>query len=198
MLTLLSLGYVYTKNHYLCWVNRLAQKGGGKVWITSLNSHFPHQKPQPKMLKRKKAEPKTPHFLSLNQNVVAWSQEQKCGLKYVISTQLTKAKQLSSLSDCMRLLWVLLLNTFSIQTYWYSWWTQKVTYWPLKVGTPILLFFLVFKHIIFIHWCSAVTVIALTLYKNAFTISGTFLMLYCYWRCTKQRISRCGATNRNN
>ena len=32
----------------------------------------------------KKAEPKTPHFLSSNQDVVVCSQEQKCGLKYVI------------------------------------------------------------------------------------------------------------------
>ena len=30
----------------------------------------------------KNAEPKTPHFLSLNQDIVAWSQEEKCGLKY--------------------------------------------------------------------------------------------------------------------
>jgi hypothetical protein len=30
------------------------------------------------MLGRKKAEPKTPHFLSLHQNIVAVSQEQKC------------------------------------------------------------------------------------------------------------------------
>jgi hypothetical protein len=55
-----------------------------KVGITSLNSHFPHQKAQHKMLRRKKAEPRTPHFLSLNQDIVAWSQEEKCGLKYVI------------------------------------------------------------------------------------------------------------------
>jgi hypothetical protein len=27
-----------------------------KLWITSLNSHFPHQRPQPKMLERKTAE----------------------------------------------------------------------------------------------------------------------------------------------
>jgi hypothetical protein len=32
----------------------------------------------------KKAEPKTPHFLSLNQDIVAGSQREKCGLKYVI------------------------------------------------------------------------------------------------------------------
>jgi len=54
------------------------------VWITSLNSHFPHQEPQHQMLKRKKAEPKTPHFLSLNQDIVPWSQDEKCGLKYVM------------------------------------------------------------------------------------------------------------------
>jgi len=35
-------------------------------------------------LRRKKAEPKTPHFLSLNQDIVAWSQEEKCKLKYVM------------------------------------------------------------------------------------------------------------------
>jgi len=33
---------------------------------------------------KKKAEPKTPHFLSLNQDIVVYSQEQKCGLKYVM------------------------------------------------------------------------------------------------------------------
>ena len=33
---------------------------------------------------KKKAEPKTPHFLSLNQNIVASPQDEKCGLKYVI------------------------------------------------------------------------------------------------------------------
>jgi hypothetical protein len=55
-----------------------------KVDITSLNSHFPHQKAQHKMSGRKKAEPETPHFLSFNQDIVVWSQKQKCGLKYVI------------------------------------------------------------------------------------------------------------------
>jgi len=33
---------------------------------------------------KKKAEPKTPHFLSFNQDIVACSQEGKWGLKYVI------------------------------------------------------------------------------------------------------------------
>ena len=35
-------------------------------------------------VEKKEAEPRTPHFLSLNQDIVALSQEQKCGLKYVI------------------------------------------------------------------------------------------------------------------
>jgi hypothetical protein len=39
------------------------------------------------MLKRKKAEPRTPHFFSLNQDIVASSQEEKWGLKYVIHSR---------------------------------------------------------------------------------------------------------------
>ena len=35
---------------------------------------------------KKKAEPKTPHFLCLSQDMVAGSQKRKCGLKYVILT----------------------------------------------------------------------------------------------------------------
>ena len=35
-------------------------------------------------VEKKKAEPKTPHFLSLNQDIVAWSQKRKCGLRDVI------------------------------------------------------------------------------------------------------------------
>jgi len=35
-------------------------------------------------VEKKKAEPKAPHFFSLNQDIVAWSQEEKWGLKYVI------------------------------------------------------------------------------------------------------------------
>ena len=38
-------------------------------------------------VEKKKAEPVTPHFLSLNQDIVAGSQEVKCGLKYGIFTQ---------------------------------------------------------------------------------------------------------------
>ena len=49
--------------------------------ITSLNPHFSRQKAQHKIL-RKKAEPRTPHVFSLNQDIVARSQKQKCGLKY--------------------------------------------------------------------------------------------------------------------
>ena len=53
-----------------------------QLYITSLNSHFPHQETQHKILKSKIAEPGTPHFLSLNQDIVGWSLEEKCGLKY--------------------------------------------------------------------------------------------------------------------
>ena len=35
-------------------------------------------------VEKKKAEPKTPHFLGLDQDIVAWPQEEKCRLKYVI------------------------------------------------------------------------------------------------------------------
>jgi hypothetical protein len=38
-------------------------------------------------LEKKKAEPKTPHFLSSNQDIVASPQNEKCGLKYVMFTQ---------------------------------------------------------------------------------------------------------------
>jgi hypothetical protein len=33
-------------------------------------------------VEKKEAESKTPHFLSLNQDIVAWSQNEKCRLKY--------------------------------------------------------------------------------------------------------------------
>ena len=33
-------------------------------------------------IEKKKAEPVTPHFLNLNQDIIAGSQEVKCGLKY--------------------------------------------------------------------------------------------------------------------
>ena len=38
-------------------------------------------------VEKKKTEQKTPHFLSLNQDVVAWSKREKWGLKYVIHTR---------------------------------------------------------------------------------------------------------------
>jgi hypothetical protein len=41
-------------------------------------------------IEKKKAEPRTPHFLSLNQDIVAWSQEAKCALKYVMKTSSKK------------------------------------------------------------------------------------------------------------
>jgi len=46
----------------------------------------------------KKAEPRTPNLLSLNQDIVAWSQEEKCGLKYVIQT-LSKPVRSSGIND---------------------------------------------------------------------------------------------------
>jgi hypothetical protein len=45
---------------------------------------FPPPEISAQEVEKKKAEPKTPHFLSLNQDIVAWSQEKKCGLKYDI------------------------------------------------------------------------------------------------------------------
>jgi hypothetical protein len=36
----------------------------------------------PQDVEQKKAEPKTPHFLSLIQDIVASPQDEKCGLKY--------------------------------------------------------------------------------------------------------------------
>ena len=35
-------------------------------------------------VEKKKAEPRTPHFPGLSQDIIAWSQEGKWGLKYVI------------------------------------------------------------------------------------------------------------------
>ena len=48
----------------------------------------------------RKAEPRTQHFLSLKQDIVAWAQMQKCGLKYVIySSSLTGALKKRSRSS---------------------------------------------------------------------------------------------------
>jgi len=40
-------------------------------------------------VEKKKAELKTPHFLSLNRDIVAWSQERKWGLKYDINSHIS-------------------------------------------------------------------------------------------------------------
>jgi len=45
-------------------------------------------------VEKKKTEPRTPHFFSLNQDIVAWSQEVKCGLKYVIHTSASSVRTL--------------------------------------------------------------------------------------------------------
>jgi hypothetical protein len=75
------------KYHLLCVKRKTHHFWGLIGWLkregadcVSLNSHFPHQKPQHQILRRKKAEPKTPHFFTLNQDIVAWSQEEKCGV----------------------------------------------------------------------------------------------------------------------
>ena len=57
-----------------------------KVYITSLNSHFPELYSGTKCREHKNAEPVTPYLLSLNQDIVAGSEMQKCGLKYVMLT----------------------------------------------------------------------------------------------------------------
>jgi hypothetical protein len=43
-------------------------------------------------VEKKKAEPKTPHFLSLKQDIVGWLQVEKWGLKYVISSLKQKGR----------------------------------------------------------------------------------------------------------
>ena len=48
----------------------------------------------------KKAEPKTPHLPSLNQDIVVYSQEQECELKYDMSSQNQKSIELVSASNC--------------------------------------------------------------------------------------------------
>jgi hypothetical protein len=57
----------------------------GKWGLHPLIHTFP-PKSSTQDLEKKKAEPKTPHFLSLNQNIVASPQDEKCGLKYVMLT----------------------------------------------------------------------------------------------------------------
>jgi hypothetical protein len=55
------------------------------------------------MLRSKKAEPRTPHFLSLNQDIVAWSQEKKCGLKYTVRPKIEETVSLVRLQLVVRL-----------------------------------------------------------------------------------------------
>jgi len=46
--------------------------------------HIPLRIAQAQDVEKKKAEPRTPHFVSLNQDIVGWSQGGKCELKYEI------------------------------------------------------------------------------------------------------------------
>ena len=46
-------------------------------------------------VEKKKVEPKTPHFFSLNQNIVASFQDEKCGLKYVMHIPKAEMKKKS-------------------------------------------------------------------------------------------------------
>jgi hypothetical protein len=48
----------------------------------------------------KNTEPRTPHFLNLNQDIVASSQDEKCGLKYDIFSQYQKPIEILSASNC--------------------------------------------------------------------------------------------------
>ena len=50
-------------------------------------------------IEKKKAESGTPHFSSLNQDIVAWSQDEKCGLKYVIHKFCKKKDRISQTND---------------------------------------------------------------------------------------------------
>ena len=65
------------------WVNSPIQIG--KCRLHPLIYTFPSEI-SAQDVGKKKAEPKTPHFLSLNQDIVAGYQKRKCRLKYVIHT----------------------------------------------------------------------------------------------------------------
>jgi hypothetical protein len=43
---------------------------------------------------QEKSGAEAPHLLRLNQDIVAWSQKQKCGLKYVIHSQGRRSTEL--------------------------------------------------------------------------------------------------------
>jgi hypothetical protein len=66
---------------------------GANCGLHPLIHTFP-SKSSTQNLEKRKAEPRTPHILSLNQDIVAWPQEQECGLKYVMFTQSKKATEL--------------------------------------------------------------------------------------------------------
>ena len=53
---------------------------------------------QAQNVEKKKAEPRTPHFLSLNQYIVAWSKKTKCGVCYLQFPK-NKGKAISDPAD---------------------------------------------------------------------------------------------------
>jgi hypothetical protein len=66
-------------------IDRLSQKRRANCGLHPL-IHTIASETSDQDVEKKKAEPKTPHCLSLNQDIVAWFQKEKCGLKYVIHT----------------------------------------------------------------------------------------------------------------
>mgnify|MGYP001824191682 CR=1 FL=1 len=75
--------YVNTKNHHCLWlIGWRKMKGADCELHPLIHTFLKFNLAQD--LEKKKAEPKTPHFLSLNQYIVPWSQNEKCGLKYVM------------------------------------------------------------------------------------------------------------------
>ena len=63
-------------------IDELAQKEGAEFRLHPL-IHTLLRFNQAQDVEEKKAEPKTPHFCSLNQDVVAWSKEAKWGVCYL-------------------------------------------------------------------------------------------------------------------
>jgi hypothetical protein len=60
----------------------------------------------------KNAEQRTPHLLSWNRDIVAWSQKEKCGLKYVMQIA-SRPRQTNSKrqSHCWPRLWSIFPKT---------------------------------------------------------------------------------------
>ena len=50
----------------------------GREWSLYYILHTSLRFAQAQDIEKKKAEPRTPHLLNLNQDIVAWSQKQKC------------------------------------------------------------------------------------------------------------------------